>query len=129
MDTEQQQVYNKIATHLVTQGVQANAGGAIGDSCLYRSPAGLKCAIGCLISDENYHPNMENRDVEAIAAWYPDAIPDVDIDFLNEMQSVHDSNCNWYYKGQMKLSLANVAGMYGLDASILETLDFSKIGI
>jgi len=29
------------------------------DNCSYRTPYGLKCAIGCLITDEEYRPEME----------------------------------------------------------------------
>lgn len=29
--------------------------------CMYRTPDGLKCAIGCLLPDELYDPAMENR--------------------------------------------------------------------
>ena len=45
-----QQIFDKVATHLLTQNARSAAEG----SCLYRSPSGLKCAVGCLISDSVY---------------------------------------------------------------------------
>ena len=46
----------KIYQHLKQQGkVAVNSYG----SCVYRSPDGSKCAVGCLITDEAYDPKME----------------------------------------------------------------------
>ncbi len=34
--------------------------------CMYRGPGGLKCAVGCLLTDEEYDPEMEGKAVYEI---------------------------------------------------------------
>ena len=46
-----QELFDKIATHLLTQGARSE--NSLG-KCLYRGEFGRKCAVGCLISDEEY---------------------------------------------------------------------------
>lgn len=55
-----QTIFDKVAKHLLTQRkrAQSNRGGT-GGACVYRSSDGSKCAIGCLISDENYDSQIE----------------------------------------------------------------------
>ena len=57
---KKQEVFNKVAAHLLAQGKPALKG----EDCVYRSKDGLKCAIGCLIPDENYTPEMERKSIE-----------------------------------------------------------------
>ena len=45
-----QQVFDQVKTHMMAQ--YAKSVGQNSDVCLYRGPDGLKCAAGCLISDE-----------------------------------------------------------------------------
>lgn len=52
-----QEVFDYVAKHLIKQGKQAVAG----SNCAYRSPEGLSCAVGCLITDEEYNVNMEGE--------------------------------------------------------------------
>lgn len=54
-----------VTNHLLTQNKQARTRGhsVNGNGCAYRSDDGLTCAIGCLITDEEYHTGLENCDV------------------------------------------------------------------
>lgn len=70
-----QQVYDTVCAHLAAQArrslVERMGLGPWGDTgsdttCMYRSPDGLRCAIGCLIPDSEYHPEMERRGVGGI---------------------------------------------------------------
>lgn len=64
----EQEIFNQVATHLLTQmrtaqSVEQPAGG-----CRYRVETQgrvLKCAVGCLIPDESYTP-----DLEGVAVFY-----------------------------------------------------------
>lgn len=65
---EKQEIFDKVATHLLTQNKRAHDG----SSCVYRAPDGCKCAAGILVSDEDYSPSMEGipwpeseKDIEA----------------------------------------------------------------
>ena len=53
-----QEVFDQVATHLLTQ----NERSLDGASCSYRNCDGLKCAAGCLISDDEYDNQMEGID-------------------------------------------------------------------
>jgi hypothetical protein len=53
-----QEIHNKITKHLLAQNKRAYWRR---NSCGYRSPDGLKCAIGCLIADEFYTPELEQK--------------------------------------------------------------------
>jgi len=88
-----QKAYEKIRAHLIEQGRPAmNASG----ECLYRSETGLKCAVGCLISDDAYHEKLEDntpmddRVQEALrkSGW---DFTEGELQCLNEMQEKHDS--------------------------------------
>lgn len=54
-----QEVFNRVARHLLTQGQKAMSG--VGNGCAYRAKDGLVCAIGCLIPDNLYRPSIESR--------------------------------------------------------------------
>lgn len=56
-----QQIFNKVATHLLTQNKRAVGpdGG-----CQYRTHDGLRCAVGALIPDGMYDIGMEGGVVE-----------------------------------------------------------------
>jgi hypothetical protein len=65
----EQEVFDQVVSHLRAQGKQAVSSDGIG--CMYRSPDGLKCAVGCLISDEEYLPQWEGVNL-AILLNYSD---------------------------------------------------------
>lgn len=68
---------------------------AYGDQCLYRGPGGAKCAVGVLIPDDLYDPEMENvGTVGLVLNDYPrlaDYLRGVDTDLLRGCQSEHDA--------------------------------------
>ena len=82
-----QETYFKVRNHLLTQGRRAK----IYDQCRYRAPNGDKCAIGCLIPDDKYDPNMEGHLISC-SPLIQDAIgaSEDHIDFLTDLQRVHD---------------------------------------
>lgn len=57
-DATPQQVFDQVAHHLLTQRDKAwdpDRG------CAYRDGAGLRCAAGCLIGDDEYDPAFEDN--------------------------------------------------------------------
>ena len=94
----EQEVFDKVAPHLLTQQVAAygpnpNPGDeSQGKSCLYRGPNGTMCAVGCLIPDEVYNPVMEGSGVENLLDAYEEELPDLvpHVDLLVRLQAVHD---------------------------------------
>jgi hypothetical protein len=87
---ERQEVFDTVARHLHKQGV---ASVDLDETCLYRGPDGLRCAIGVLIPDSVYRSDMEYEKIRVIADYdgMPAFIADPgNEDFLVYLQYVHD---------------------------------------
>lgn len=54
------EISEKVRDHLTTQKKVSR----VQNGCAYRGEGGVKCAVGCLIDDENYSPDVEHRSVE-----------------------------------------------------------------
>lgn len=116
-----QKIFDTVATHLFTQG-ERSYDRSDPEVCLYRGPNGLKCAVGVLIPDELYDPEMEG-----LAAWH--AIPHEsdlfeNIELLRSLQHVHDDQENWKTTDYMRTELYSVANEFDIDPAILYTLSF-----
>lgn len=88
-----QEIYDRVAEHLLTQ--QKRSIGELG-ACVYRSPEGLKCAVGCLISDEAYSPKIEGTYVreqsvqEALRESGVKPLTEQVVFLLEGLQACHD---------------------------------------
>lgn len=82
------EAFNTVKDHLLKQQERSTEGGA----CAYRGNNDLKCAIGCLIKDEEYRPNMEGNTVGELweKGLLPASINEVDMYVLNCLQTIHD---------------------------------------
>ena len=88
-----QEIFNKAYEGLRSQHFHKSEG-AVDTFCMYRGPDGMKCAIGHLISDENYSVDLENKRVRNKMVRKAAEIPDhIDERFLQELQDCHD--CSW----------------------------------
>ena len=75
-----QEVFSKIVRLQRQQGCAAiTEDEEEGDACVLRDDKGGKCAVGCLIPDENYRAEMEELSVSDClrAKWALDAIPEL----------------------------------------------------
>jgi hypothetical protein len=127
-----QEIFDRVKTHLLTQNERAASasGSDLGD-CSYRIVVGektLKCAIGCLIPDELYRPELEGTNISSPAVqevlikagvldentvpWIGGPVDDKDGKFtmLAHLQAVHDSCPVHSWPGE----LATVASRFGL---------------
>lgn len=79
-----QEIFDKSVEGLASQGFRQAMDG---DSCMYRSPDGLKCAAGWLISDDEYETV-----VEGLAANTVFALTDFSrrATHVNDLQQCHD---------------------------------------
>lgn len=111
IDLTNQQIFDKVATHLLTQKTKSMDG----FQCRYRGPNDAKCAIGCLIPDEVYKCSMEGCTV------YDSPIADLFLpsqrSFLNMLQVTHDK----YPAHIWADMLINIAINSQLDSSIVNT--------
>ena len=84
-----QQAFDKIVARLMD-----GAGRAVtkNNTCVYRAPNGLKCAVGCLIPDDEYSKDMEGNYVVDLQ-W---AISSgLDLELLSYLQYIHDEPDLW----------------------------------
>lgn len=87
-----QEIFDKVALHLLTQGRQATDG----TFCQYLTSDGLKCAVGCLIPDG--HPAQQcGGGARDLVIRFPDlGILPTDLGrysgerFLQDLQRIHD---------------------------------------
>ncbi len=110
-----QSIFDKVATHLFEQGRPA----LNGNSCAYRGEEGRVCAIGCLITDEQYDRRMESKAGYAVLRDHPlqDLRPFDEL--LDELQVVHDRPAHRNEDGTFDLEilsakLLGVAEKHGL---------------
>lgn len=83
-----------------------------GAACAYRGQNGSKCAVGCLIPDELYSPDMEDKRIFAIIELYPEIktlFADVDGFFLAKIQEIHDHHFPYF-----QINMENLAIIYDL---------------
>jgi len=116
----EQEVFDHVIKHLVQQGQRCyHLNHNHHDICLYRSPEGLSCAVGCLMSDEEYHPDMEGADVRNLIRrfdqikWMDDYLP-----LLGDLQDLHDEERTWNDEGGLSpfglKDVESIASSYGL---------------
>jgi hypothetical protein len=73
--------------------------------CQYRGKDGVKCAIGWLIPDEYYHPDMEGRGVQRLLQDHPELRREVPFiqpwrtHDLVALQQIHDDAALGWHPG------------------------------
>ena len=128
MPMSKQEIFNKVMTHLFTQGKPAKT--RKGD-CRYRTKNGLKCAAGVLIPDEMYRTTMEEKCIYDVCKYYSDVhrhLGEENIGLIASLQDLHDGlygNDVWWTTNNMRKAAREIAEMFGLDASVVDTLSFS----
>lgn len=127
-----QEIFDAVSKHLFNQGRRSmrltSRRGMF--FCAYRGNNGLKCAVGALISDEIYNPDMDigyGNDIFSIIRLFnlPDWFRRNDL-LLKDLQNVHDNEFNWENDDIMKSALSEVARKFELDSSILGSLSFKS---
>lgn len=93
-----QEVFDKVVNHLRKQNTKAMNG----SMCSYRGANGTKCAVGCLMEDNEYSPLFEGNDIyrilkrESIApSLTQKLLPHLSL--LERLQGIHDIDpvCKW----------------------------------
>lgn len=64
--TIKQEIFDRVAIHLLIQNKKSQKTFNGAHECFYRGNNGYMCAIGCLISDEHYVPEIENKYADAL---------------------------------------------------------------
>lgn len=115
-----QEIFNTVVRHLHAQGKPCIVKGI----CRYRGPDNTRCAIGALILDEFYTPEMEGKGVTMDSVWQAlqkslnDSLTGERAFFVG-LQTVHDNWPNSNFR-PLPYRLKNFAEQYNLDTKILE---------
>lgn len=99
-----QQVFDQVATHLLTQMARSTTG--LG--CAYRGPNNLKCAAGCLIADDEYNSSLEHK--LWICLVNEKLVTEHHQYLISELQRIHDSKPIYCWNS----SLASIAKDFNL---------------
>lgn len=126
MSMTMQKIFDKVYVHLIKQGAKSMRGlPSCPDLpvCAYRGYNGTSCAVGCLIPDEAYTPEMEGVGVRSgsvacllmRAGVLADPYDDRTLSFLGDLQGIHDGCPVPTWEGQ----LSRVASKYRLTVPVL----------
>lgn len=115
-----QEIFDKVALHLLTQGKRSeNEYG-----CMYRGDEGRMCAAGCLIKEEDYDNDLENKIVSAddvyealtcSGVFERDIYDQEKVELLLKLQDMHDTRNPdiWAIK------LRDAAEKFGISADVV----------
>jgi hypothetical protein len=95
-----QEIFDTVLAHARWQGKKSDLppkNGMVNRHNLYRHPYGLKCFIGILIQDKEYHPQWETMDIMMVLDDYrcPQTLlsrldPKNNQFLLEDLQNLHD---------------------------------------
>ncbi len=127
-----QEIFDKVAAHLLTQKSKSTAKHPSksddGEICAYRGEGGKMCAVGCLIPDDNYNFGLERnvaRSAVVMTALEKSGVlslsPNGGMDgkrsqLLMELQQIHDGRAT----DDWKHCLWMLASRRGLEHTILD---------
>lgn len=126
-----QQLFDKVATHLLAQKAPAMSCGG----CMYRGDDGMMCAVGCLIDDKAYSPRLEGLSLSDKGGGSAEVIVDAvrrsigrdldhdEIAMLRELQQLHDNAGGVAPTGdvdQWPEGLRKIATRYALSAEVVD---------
>jgi len=106
-----QEIFEKSAIHLLKQNATSILHRGIDDEpiCAYRGDNGLMCAVGCLIPDSEYKPELESKSASYIADMVPSLLGAHTV-FLDQLQAIHDRTSPDFWKEKLR-HLGNVSGL------------------
>ncbi len=117
-----QQIFDTVARHLHQQRGRS----VDGVQCLYRGPGDLKCAVGCLIPDELYTPDMEGHPIIILLGRNKDLrnLFGTGVMLLSSLQTTHDAVNNWNTDNRFARpnELRVIAHTYKLNPVVIDEL-------
>lgn len=102
-----QELFDTAANHLLEQ---MSTSEDERQTCRYRGPEGMKCAVGALIPDSAYIPEIENCDLTSLFSRFRDVLEESGINpdsleteqLLSELQEVHDMYDPIYWSNALR---------------------------
>lgn len=89
LELSNQEIFDRVLAHM---RVQRRASVDDDGACLYRGPNGTACAIGALIRDDEYTPEIEKKNVYTLLKGVDRmTVSEGRRSLLSDLQSVHDN--------------------------------------
>ena len=105
-------IFGEVKAHLLSQNKRAIEGEGKDRVCKYRTESGLKCAVGCLVPDSLYTPDMELASVAAAVKYRP---VDSKFELMAQLQDIHDENSPPYWKDLLDVLVFKWKSSYAID--------------
>ena len=118
---DKQKVFDKVVNHLLTQNAKSFDEIA---GCMYRGGNGMMCAVGCLITDAGYDPEIESLVMGSLAVNNALEKSGINVDddeeeyLLRDLQRLHDGFLLYgknYEVSEWPEGLKSIASHYGLN--------------
>lgn len=114
MQASLQDIFDTVAKHLLNQNIKSTRNSIIWASGAYRGFDGTKCAAGCLISDEEYRPEMEGQFITSLLGKNTLLTPHGRL--LQDLQRLHDRTGPSAWRNELN----QLASKYNLSPSYCE---------
>lgn len=122
-----QEMFDKIWNHFIEEDAPWSVTEKGG--CRYRGEDGKKCAVGLLLPDSLYHPDMEGKAIERVFQHFPEVkefFGEHNMHFLDACQRAHDQTSPipaqaaevWDGKPLFTNKLLEIARVFGLEAPL-----------
>lgn len=109
-----QEIFNRVWQYFVVEK-NGRAGDPGMNGCYYRAANGNKCAVGILIPDNVYVPDLEIAVMELLSKFpHMSKFIGNDVDFLQVLQSCHDDADEYAFNEDMEVNLRNLASNFSL---------------
>jgi hypothetical protein len=124
-----QEIFNTVVTHFASMKHRSML--EDGETCAYRAPDGNKCAIGVLIPDDVYRPDIEGQGFSFdygdadVNAWIASTFTIDNYGLLCSLQTIHDLGRHWRTRDRrdgIKTVLRELADDNKLDASVIDSV-------
>lgn len=122
-----QEMFDKIWNHFIEE----DAPWSVSEKwdCQYRGGDGKKCAVGLLLPDSLYHPDMEGKGIERVFLHFPEVkafFGEHNMHFLDACQRAHDRTAPisawmaevWDGKPLFTRKLLEIARVFGLEVPL-----------
>lgn len=116
-----QEAFDKVWKHLHSMPRRAAQYDVVAERmmCRFRTELGERCAVGCLIPDDQYDPAMEVGGVGTLVdeGWLDDGMNAIAIELLMDLQDIHDEARNWDesgFNGSGTAALRHIAKWHAL---------------
>ncbi len=93
----EQEVFDQVCSHLLTQNKKSQLSAS---TCAYKNEEGLKCAAGCLISNEEYDKTMEGHSWSSLVR--AKLVPKCHEVLISRLQLIHDNVQVEYWESYFK---------------------------